>query len=159
MSKDLTKTVELATKPKRAAPKAKYIDPIVQSTFNQDGALQEIVKALSQRIRDPNTTVAFKSLITLHTIMRSGSLDDVFSYLASSSIALSLAAHQAPNLAAYGHYLASRIKGYSNLNRDVVRDKSDRRAPNRMRKVQVEQGLLRETREIQRMIAACVESK
>ncbi|GAA6017185.1 hypothetical protein JCM11491_001846 [Sporobolomyces phaffii] len=159
MSKDLRKTVELATKPKRAAPKAKYIDPIVQSTFNQDGALQEIIRTLALRVRDPNTTVAFKSLITLHTVMRSGALEPVYSYLATSSVALALASHEAPNIAAYGRYLGARIKSYSNLKRDVIRDKSDRRAKDRLRKLKVEQGLLRETREIQRMIAACVESK
>jgi hypothetical protein len=36
-----------------------YIDPIVQATFNQDGALQEIVRTLSLRMRDANTTVGF----------------------------------------------------------------------------------------------------
>ncbi|BGP00224.1 Clathrin coat assembly protein AP180A [Rhodotorula toruloides] len=155
----MRKTVELATKPKRAAPKAKYIDPIVQATFSQDGQLQDIVRTLATRLRDPNPTVVFKSLITLHTIMRSGSLDPVFSYLSSSSISLSLSGQEAANVAAYGHYLASRIKAYGNLKRDVIRDKSDRRAANRLRKLTVEQGLLRETREIQRMIAALVDSK
>ncbi|GAA5971033.1 hypothetical protein JCM11641_004121 [Rhodosporidiobolus odoratus] len=156
---DLRKTVEGATKPKRAAPKAKYIDPIVQATFNQDGALQEIVRTLGVRMRDPNSTVVFKSLITLHTVMRSGSLDPVFTYLSSSSSALSLSGHAGGNIAAYGHYLAARIKSYGNLKRDVVRDKSDRRAANRLRSLGVEQGLLRETREIQRMIATLVEAK
>ncbi|BGP25350.1 ENTH domain containing protein [Rhodotorula toruloides] len=155
----MRKTVELATKPKRAAPKAKYIDPIVQATFSQDGQLQDIVRTLATRLRDPNPTVVFKSLITLHTIMRSGSLDPVFSYLSSSSIPLSLSGQEAANVAAYGHYLASRVKAYGNLKRDVIRDKSDRRAANRLRKLTVEQGLLRETREIQRMIAALVDSK
>ncbi|BGP16933.1 hypothetical protein JCM10213_007379 [Rhodosporidiobolus nylandii] len=155
----LSKTVEGATKPKRAAPKAKYIDPIVQATFNQDGALQEIIRALGVRLRDPNSTVVFKSLITLHTIMRSGSLDAVFSYLSSSSLSLSLSGHEGAHISAYGYYLAARIKGYGNLKRDVIRDKSDRRAANRLRNLKVEQGLLRETREIQRMIAALVQAQ
>ncbi|GAA5854022.1 hypothetical protein JCM8547_008196 [Rhodosporidiobolus lusitaniae] len=159
MASSMRKTVELATKPKRAAPKAKYIDPIVQATFNQDGALQEIVRTLGVRMRDANQTVVFKSLLTLHTIMRSGSLDAVFSYLSSSQMALSLSSHEAANVSAYGQYLAARIKAYGNLKRDVIRDKSDRRAANRLRKLTVEQGLLRETREIQRMIAALVETK
>ncbi|GAA5826549.1 hypothetical protein JCM11251_002422 [Rhodosporidiobolus azoricus] len=155
----MRKTVEGATKPKRAAPKAKYIDPIVQATFNQDGALQEITRTLAARMRDANTTVVFKSLIVLHTMMRSGALDPVFSYLSSSSMALSLSSHEAANISAYGHYLAARIKAYGNLKRDVIRDKSDRRAANRLRNLGVEQGLLREVREIQRMIAALVEAK
>ncbi|TNY20689.1 ENTH domain-containing protein [Rhodotorula diobovata] len=155
----MRKAVDGATKPKRAAPKAKYIDPIVQATFSQDGQLQEVVRTLASRMRDPNTTVVFKSLIVLHTLMRSGSIDSVFPYLASSSVSLSLSSSEASNVAAYGQYLAARIKAYGNLKRDAIRDKSDRRNANRMRKLSVEQGLLRETREIQRMIAALVDAK
>lgn len=103
--------------------------------------------------------VVFKSHLVLHTIMRAGSLEAVFSYLASSSISTILAHHESANISAYGAYLATRIKAYANLKRDVIRDKSDRRAANRLRKLSVEQGLLRETREIQRMIAALVETK
>lgn len=91
--------------------------------------------------------------------MRSGSLTPVYSYLSTSSLALTLSSHEAPNISAYGHYLSARIKSYTNLKRDVIRDKSDRRNKDRLRKLGVEQGLLRETREVQRMIAACVESK
>lgn len=155
----MRKAVDGATKPKRAAPKAKYIDPIVQATFQQDGQIREIVQCLSAKLRDPSQTVEFKALIVLHTIMRSGHLEAVFSYLSTSSTSLSLSSPEAANVAAYGQYLACRIKSYGNLKRDVVRDKSDRRAANRLKTLTVEQGLLRETREIQRMIAALVEAK
>lgn len=101
----------------------------------------------------------FKSLIVLHTLLRAGSLDATFSYLASSSISLSLSSHEAPNIAAYAAYLAARIKSYGNLKRDVIRDKSDRRAAGRLRALGVEGGLLREVREVQRMISTLVESK
>lgn len=53
----MDKAIKLATKPKRAAPKAKYIDPIVQGTFSQDGSLEEAIKSLTLRLRDQNTTV------------------------------------------------------------------------------------------------------
>lgn len=155
----MKKAIDGATKPKRAAPKAKYIDPIVQATFQQDGQIREIVQCLSAKLRDPSQTVEFKALIVLHTIMRSGHLEAVFSYLSTSSTSLSLSSPEAANVAAYGQYLACRIKSYGNLKRDVVRDKSDRRAANRLKTLTVEQGLLRETREIQRMIAALVEAK
>ncbi|BGP56032.1 hypothetical protein JCM8202v2_003639 [Rhodotorula sphaerocarpa] len=148
----MRKVIEGATKPKRAAPKAK-------ATFQQDGQIREIVQCLSARMRDPTQTVVFKSLIVLHTVMRSGQLDAVFSYLSNSSTSLSLSSPEGANVAAYGQYLGCRIKSYGNLKRDVVRDKSDRRATNRLKTLTVEQGLLRETREIQRMIAALVEAK
>ncbi|SCZ89693.1 BZ3500_MvSof-1268-A1-R1_Chr9g10560 [Microbotryum saponariae] len=136
-----------------------YIDPIVQSTFNQDGSIQEIVRALSTRLRDSNTTVAFKALLVLHQMLRSGALEPTFSYLASSSVTSQLSSHEAPNISAYGQYLACRIKSYANLKRDVIRDKADRRSMSRLRTLTVEGGLLRETREVQRMIATLVESK
>jgi hypothetical protein len=167
-----------------AVPPSQYIDPIVQATFQQDGQIREIVQCLSAKLRDPSQTVRgsraptaltaseliqtfrmrpgqveFKALIVLHTIMRSGHLEAVFSYLSTSSTSLSLSSPEAANVAAYGQYLACRIKSYGNLKRDVVRDKSDRRAANRLKTLTVEQGLLRETREIQRMIAALVEAK
>lgn len=41
----------------------------------------------------------------------------------------------------------------------MIRDKSDRRATGRLRALGVEGGLLREVREVQRMIASLVESK
>ncbi|KAM0748804.1 ANTH-domain-containing protein [Meredithblackwellia eburnea MCA 4105] len=158
----MNKLVTLATKPKRAPPKAKYIDPIVQSTFSQNGSMQEIVRALGSRMREDNSTVVFKSLIVLHTLLRSGSLEPTFTYLSSSSTSLSLSpsSHDSPNIAAYASYLAARIKSYGNIKRDVIRDKSDRRnSANRLRSLGVEQGLLREVREVQRMIASLVEAK
>jgi hypothetical protein len=107
----------------------------------------------------PEPQVVFKSLIVLHQLLRAGSLEPTYSYLASSSLSLTLSSHEAPNISAYGHYLAARIKSYANIKRDVIRDKSDRRATSRLRNLAVEGGLLRETREVQRMIAALVESK
>lgn len=104
--------------------------------------------------------VVFKSLIVVHSLLRSGSLDPTFTFLSQSSLAVQLAsASDAPNLSAYGHYLSARLKAYANLRRDVIRDKSDRRAAGRLRNLGVESGLLREVREVQRMIAALVESK
>ncbi|KAI5480186.1 ENTH domain containing protein [Pseudohyphozyma bogoriensis] len=154
----MNKTVQLATKPKRAPPKAKYIDPIVKSTFNGDGAIAELVRALGTRLRDENPTVCLKALIVTHLIMRGGSLEPTFGILVASN-PLTNGIYATPNSAAYAAYLIARTKSYGNLKRDVIRDNSDRRAANRLRSLGVEQGLLRETRETQRMIAGLVEAK
>ena len=95
----------------------------------------------------------------LHSLLRSGSLEPTYSYLAASSISLSLSSTETPNLAAYAAYLSARIKAYANLKRDVIRDKSDRRATTRLRSLSVDGGLLREVREVQRMIATLVDAK
>lgn len=137
------------------------MDPIIQGTFAQDGSLQEIIKALGLRLRDENTTVILKSLLLLHVLLRSGSLTPTFTYLSASSLSLSLSSTETPNLAAYAAYLAARIRAWGTLKRDVIRDATERerRVQGRLRNLKVEEGLLRETREVQRMIAAAVEAK
>ena len=69
------KVVKLACKPKAAPPKAKvvynprdqptlthilapqYLDPIVAATWNEDGAVHDVCKALVPRLREPNAVV------------------------------------------------------------------------------------------------------
>jgi hypothetical protein len=80
------KVVKLACKPKAAPPKAKYIDPIIAATWSDDGAVHDVCKALSPRLREPNTIVVFKALIVIHTMIRNGSTDNVLSYLSSSDV-------------------------------------------------------------------------
>lgn len=213
----MEKIVKLATKPKRAAPKAKVsrgfiraddetstgeplTDPPVlrrrvaiststpssRERLHKTGAFKRLSRrsrfVCGMRIRPCvplprgrgtpvpreccrltqraiNKQVIFKSLLVLHTLLRSGSLEPTYSYLSASSISLSLSSSDTPNLAAYASYLGARIKSYGNLKRDVIRDKSDKRAVNRLRGLSVDKGLLREVREVQRMIASLVEAK
>jgi hypothetical protein len=80
-----------------------YIDPIIAATWSEDGAIHDVCKALSPRIREPNTIVrfidisivalsqpvlqiVFKALIVLHTMIRNGATDNVLSYLSSSEV-------------------------------------------------------------------------
>lgn len=52
------KIVKLATKPKNAPPKAKYIDSLIAATYADDRSINEIVIVLAQRLRDPNGVVS-----------------------------------------------------------------------------------------------------
>ncbi|PPQ91467.1 hypothetical protein CVT25_013724 [Psilocybe cyanescens] len=123
------KVVKLACKPKAAPPKAKYIDPIIAATWSDDGAVHDVCKALSPRLREPNAIVAFKALIVLHTMIRNGATDNVLSYLSSSEIlrlrnisAGNWEGYAAPqNLQNYALYLDSRIRAYKDLKHDAVR--------------------------------------
>jgi hypothetical protein len=80
-----------------------YIDPIIAATWSEDGAIHDVCKALSPRLREPNTIVSFielfiirltqpvlqivfKALIVLHTMIRNGATDNVLSYLSSSEV-------------------------------------------------------------------------
>ncbi|KAH8919528.1 hypothetical protein BT69DRAFT_485273 [Atractiella rhizophila] len=158
------KIVEGGTKPKNAPPKAKYIDPIVQASFSQDGSLQDICRSLAPKLRDSNSIVVFKSLLIVHTLLRVGSLQNVFGYLASDSQILRLkdvisGFDTANTLNLYAGYLHVRLKTYAALGHDVIRDKSDRVAPSRLRRLTVDKGLLREVGMVERLMNALVKCK
>ncbi|PWN48452.1 ANTH-domain-containing protein [Violaceomyces palustris] len=154
------KVVKSATKPKPGPPKPKYIDPIIATTFSSDGSLQDVCKALGQRLREPNATVVYKALIVLHTMIRNGAVDNVLGYLATEASGLRLRSvnsgswqgYDAPqSISAYAQYLDERIRAYRELKHDVIRSSDSARTKgkggsgsNRLRRLTVEKGLLRE---------------
>ncbi|QRW03111.1 epsin amino-terminal-like (ENTH) domain-containing protein C19F8,03c [Ceratobasidium sp. AG-Ba] len=127
------KVVKLACKPKAAAPKAKYIEPLISATYSDDGSIHDICKALAPRFREPNAVVVFKALIVLHTVIRQGQTDNVLKYLASSEV-LKLRnvsngqwdGYIAPqNLTNYAMYLDTRVRTYKDLKHDAIRVQSE----------------------------------
>ncbi|KAF8605957.1 ANTH-domain-containing protein [Ceratobasidium sp. AG-I] len=127
------KVVKLACKPKSAAPKAKYIEPLVAATYADDGSIHDICKALAPRFKEPNAVIVFKALIVLHSMIRQGQTDNVLKYLASSDV-LRLRnvtngqwdGYMAPqNLANYAMYLDCRVRTYKDLKHDAIRVQSE----------------------------------
>lgn len=172
------KTIKNACKPKPAPPKSKYLDPIITATYSQDGAVPDICRALSSRLREPNSVVVFKALIVLHHMIRSGSTDNVLSYLSGQGsqdilrlrnvVGQTWDGYAPPkNLACYAQYLDSRIRGYRDLKHDPVRAQAENNrmsnyegASGRARKMaqlSVDKGLLREVRAVTRMVDALVQ--
>ncbi|KAH7335185.1 ANTH domain-containing protein [Rhizoctonia solani] len=127
------KLVKLACKPKGAAPKSKYIDPLVSATYADDGSIHDICRALAPRFKEPNAVIVFKALIVLHSMVRQGQTDNVLKYLASSDV-LRLRnvssgnwdGYMAPqNIAHYAMYLDCRVRTYKDLKHDVIRVQSE----------------------------------
>ncbi|WFC97222.1 hypothetical protein MBRA1_003888 [Malassezia brasiliensis] len=156
------KLVKGATKPKPELPKPKYMEPILAAANGRDGALQDVFRALSYRLQDPNSTVAFKTLLVVHTLIRSGASVVVLSYLAGDPSALRLqrvatgGLHESTyssTLTRYATYLEQRITAFKELGYDLVQaSKRDRFA--RLRKISVSKGLLREIAVLQRLTDA-----
>ncbi|WFD04660.1 hypothetical protein MOBT1_003374 [Malassezia obtusa] len=167
------KLVKGATKPKQDLPKPKYIDPILASAYGKDGGLQDVFRSLSYRLQDPNSTVrdpahrqvVFKTLIVVHTLMRSDASVTVLSYLAGDPSALRLKRvamgglleyTYSRTLTRYATYLEYRITTFKELGYDLVQaSKRDRFA--RLRKMSVSKGLLREIAMLQRLMNALLE--
>ncbi|KAH8110980.1 ANTH-domain-containing protein [Phellopilus nigrolimitatus] len=110
-----------------------YLDPIIAATYSEDGAIHDVCKALSPRLREPNSIVVFKALIVLHTMIRNGATDNVLSYLSSDDV-LKLRGvstghwegYNTPkNLQNYSIYLDTRIRTYRDLKHDPVRVQTD----------------------------------
>ncbi|KAF8329537.1 ANTH domain-containing protein [Cantharellus anzutake] len=127
------KIVKLACKPKAAPPKPKYLDPIIAATYDEEGVISDVCRALGNRLREPNAIVVFKALLVVHTMLRNGATENILSYMAKFD-PLGLhnvgqghwEGYRAPeNLARYASYLESRIRAFKDLKHDAIRVQSD----------------------------------
>ncbi len=67
-----------------APPKTKYIEHILVATYSGEAGVGEVFRALQHRLRDSTWTVVFKSLITVHLMIREGSPDVTLAYVAKT---------------------------------------------------------------------------
>ncbi|POW22096.1 hypothetical protein PSHT_01693 [Puccinia striiformis] len=125
MSGHWFKIVSGACKAKHAPPKSKYIDSLVSSTYAADGSFQDVSRALRIKLRDPNSSVVFKALLVIHTLIRAGNAEEVMTYWSGldgrdgRSLGLKdvVATTDTPqNLSRYANYLLARFKCYAALN-------------------------------------------
>ncbi|KAK1672306.1 ANTH domain-containing protein [Colletotrichum godetiae] len=154
MSSSFEKSVKGATKIKAAPPKTKYIEHILVATHAGEAGVGEVFRALQFRLRDSTWTVVFKSLITVHLMIREGSPDVTLAYLSRHPNTLAISSFtdaqtQGRNIRHYAGYLAARAKAYRETKCDWVRTKESR-----LEKLSVDKGLLRETEILQSQISA-----
>ncbi|KAM0284242.1 hypothetical protein ACHAQH_002031 [Verticillium albo-atrum] len=154
MSSSFEKSVKGATKIKAAPPKTKYIEHILVATHSGEAGVAEVFRSLQFRLRDSTWTVVFKSLITIHLMIREGSPDATLAYLSGHRNLLNIttitdAQTQGRNIRVYADYLQERAKAYRDTKCDWVRAKESR-----LEKMTVDKGLLRETESLQRQVAA-----
>ncbi|KAF7905542.1 uncharacterized protein EAF01_006063 [Botrytis porri] len=154
MSSSFEKSVKGATKIKAAPPKSKYIEHILIATHSGEAGVAEVFRALQNRLRDSTWTVVFKSLITVHLMIREGSPDVTLAYLARHRNMLAISSFtdvqtQGRNIRHYTNYLTERAKSFRDTKCDFVRG-----AEGRLEKLSVEKGLLRETESVQHQITS-----
>lgn len=127
----MDKMVKGATKVKLAAPKPKYIEPILQSTYRAvggraDGDFEQVMRCLATRLKDGAWTVVYKALIVLHLMMREGAVDVTLDYLSRHSRMLEIKIGPAGNAQAvglprYAKYLHTRASQFKRIQVDYVR--------------------------------------
>ncbi|KAK0733528.1 ANTH domain-containing protein [Lasiosphaeria miniovina] len=154
MASSFEKSVKGATKIKAAPPKTKYIEHILVATHSGEAGVGEVFRALQYRLRDSTWTVVFKSLITVHLMIREGSPDVTLAYLAKhrNMLAVSMFSDgqtQGRNIRHYSNYLSERARAYRETKIDWVRAKEAR-----LEKLSIDKGLLRETETVQHQLTA-----
>lgn len=119
--------------------------------------MAEIFRTLKERLRDSTWTIAFKSLIIVHLMIKEGEKDVTLRYLAQSPrsrLAVNTFTDvqtQGNNIRRYSDYLLARAQGFADTRVDYVRS-----GPGRMKNLSIDKGLLRETECIQAQIRALV---
>ncbi|KAF0441550.1 ANTH-domain-containing protein [Gigaspora margarita] len=163
----MEKAVRKATKPKCAAPKAKYLKVLIEATSDEI-ALTSALRYLNHRLKEHSWTVVFKSLIVVHVLMRKGANTRVLNCLVRDPTILNVSsfrdksgtqgAEQTKNIHTYAAYIEEKVAVYRDLKVDFVREKLDN-GESRLRQLPVEKGLLREVEVLQRQIAALLNCK
>lgn len=171
------KIVKGATKLKVAAPKSKYIEPILMATSMSHQVLAEnfntIMRCLNQRLQDLSWSVVYKSLIVIHIMIREGDRDVTLEYLATKRPAmlnlsnLNILKSYTFNsdvryVLKYAKYLQTRVRHFAETHIDYVRDERVNNLTNqlggRLRNLPVEKGLLRECESVQTQIDALLKN-
>ncbi|KAG8822596.1 hypothetical protein FRC17_009507 [Serendipita sp. 399] len=142
MANNWDKIVKLACKPKSAAPKAKYLDSIIATTYSDDGSLRDVFAALAVRLRDSSNVVIHKALLVIHTMIRMGHTDNVLTFLSGSNNDVLKLRHIANgqndghllsgNISNYAGYLETRIRAYRDLRHDVIRVQNENNREDRL---------------------------
>ncbi|KAI5965541.1 uncharacterized protein KGF55_000903 [Candida pseudojiufengensis] len=156
-----------------AAPKPKYIEPILMATSTDHSIVSKdnfhtIMRTLQQRLRDSSWSVVYKSLIVIHLMIREGDKDVTLNYLADNGTSMfnlqssNLVANSgsfnqdARHIIKYAKYLSTRVKQFDATGIDYVRDErsnnSTTQQGGRLRSLSIEKGLLRETDSVQKQI-------
>ncbi|KAI7717784.1 ANTH-domain-containing protein [Hortaea werneckii] len=157
MSSNFEKSVKGGTKVKLAAPKTKYVEHILLATQSGEAGVAEVFRTLTHRLRDSTWTVAFKSLIIVHLMIKEGAQNVTLAFLATNprnKLAINQFTDvqtQGQNIRRYSDYLVARAHGFASSHVDYVRA-----GEGRMKRISVDKGLLRETEVVQEQIKALV---
>lgn len=157
MASNFEKSVKGATKVKLAPPKSKYIEHLLLATQSGEAGVAEVFRTLIHRLRDSTWTVAFKSLIVVHLMIKEGAQDATLKYLSvapRNRLAINTYTDvqtQGTNIRRYSEYLLARAEAYAASRCDYARS-----GEGRMKRLTVDKGLLRETEVVQEQIKMLV---
>ncbi|KAM0717734.1 hypothetical protein Q7P37_007586 [Cladosporium fusiforme] len=157
MSSSFEKSVKGGTKVKLAPPKSKYVEHILLATQSGEAGVAEVFRTLTHRLRDSTWTVAFKSLIIVHLMIKEGTPNVTLGYLSAAPThrlainSFTDVQTQGHNIRRYSEYLLARAQAFEAAKCDFVANGQEH-----VKRLTVDKGLLRETEIIQMQVRALV---
>jgi len=157
MSSSFEKSVKGGTKVKLAPPKSKYVEHILLATQSGEAGVAEVFRTLTHRLRDSTWTVAFKSLIIVHLMIKEGTPNVTLSYLSAAPThrlainSFTDVQTQGHNIRRYSEYLLARAQAFEAAKCDFVANGQEH-----VKRLTVDKGLLRETEIIQVQVRSLV---
>jgi hypothetical protein len=157
MSSSFEKSVKGGTKVKLAPPKSKYVEHILLATQSGEAGVAEVFRTLTHRLRDSTWTVAFKSLIIVHLMIKEGAPNVTLSYLSAAPThrlainSFTDVQTQGHNIRRYSEYLLARAQAFEAAKCDFVANGQEH-----VKRLTVDKGLLRETEIIQVQVRSLV---
>ncbi|GMT28647.1 hypothetical protein PFISCL1PPCAC_19944, partial [Pristionchus fissidentatus] len=131
----LGKTICKATTEELMAPKKKHLDYLLHCTNEPNVSIPQMANLLIERTQNPNWTVVYKALITIHNIMCYGN-ERYSQYLASCNTTFNLgnSMERPPttgydmsnHVKKYGKYISEKIATYRNCAFDFCKVKRGR---------------------------------
>ncbi|KAI8375872.1 AP180 N-terminal homology domain-containing protein [Blakeslea trispora] len=152
--------VRKATRLDYNPPKEKHLSTLTRLTFESPDNATAIIDLIKDRLRENSWIIIFKSLITIHTLMRLGDGEKIISYVETQPSALdtsklrekSSGVVHIQNIYLYTAYLEQKVIAYRQLRYDYVKNVSGKKE-SRLRRLSIEDGLLKETIILQKQIS------
>ncbi|KAL0088328.1 ANTH domain-containing protein [Phycomyces blakesleeanus] len=158
--------VRKATRLEYKPPKEKHIKTLIGLTFQNPACIPDIIHALEKRLQENSWIITMKVLIIIHTLMREGNEDKVIKCISNNTQVLDIGqlrekstnSASIQNIRVYKLYLDEKVGCYRDLKIDFVRSTSGHN-DGRLRHLPIANGLLKETKVLQKQIGAIVKCK
>ncbi|ORX90862.1 ANTH-domain-containing protein [Basidiobolus meristosporus CBS 931.73] len=154
----MEKAILKATNRKCVEPKAKHVQTLIAASWSEIDA-REIFGPLSSRLHDSSWVTVFKALIVAHRLLRDGCSERLYNQLSVQPGLFNVSGfrdksgtnEQTKNIRSYAAYIEEKVLIYRETKKDFTQSKNGENSS--LRKLTISQGLLKETRLLQRQIS------
>ncbi|KAI8070946.1 ANTH domain-containing protein [Gongronella butleri] len=158
--------VRKATRLDYTPPKQKHLSTLVSLTFHNPALIGEMLDLLERRHRENSWIISFKVLVIIHVLIRQGNGERALTYVESHPACLdttrlrekSSGVIHIQNIYLYTAYLQQKVAAFREARVDHVKATATNKT-SRLRRLSINDGLLKETLVLQKLIASLLKCK